>query len=97
MENIFLPDQRRIILDGLEQDAGHEMSNEMLQRLLKTMGHSVPISGVNAQIAWLENRGYVKSARLGDSGFINAHITRVGLDVALSYAKAEGIAPRPEE
>jgi hypothetical protein len=51
---------------------------------------------VNERIAWLENRGYVKAARLGDSGFINAHITRAGIDAALGYARAEGIDLPPE-
>jgi hypothetical protein len=34
---------------------------------------------------------------MGDSGFINVHITRAGIDVALGNARAEGIDPPPEE
>jgi hypothetical protein len=97
MENIFLPLQRIIILQGIEQSAGRELSNEMIQRLLRSNAHSCSIGEVNAQIAWLENRGYVRSTRLGDSGFVNAHITRAGIDVAKGYARAEGIDPPPEE
>jgi hypothetical protein len=44
MANIFLPLQRVIILQGLEQAAGRELSNEMIQRLLKTHGHRVSIA-----------------------------------------------------
>jgi hypothetical protein len=95
MENIFLPLQRIIILQGIEAQAGREMSNEMLQRLLKVYGQRLSITDVNEQIAWLENRGYVKAARLGEGGFINVHITRAGLDVALGNARAEGIDPPP--
>lgn len=97
MENIFLPLQRIIILQGIEAQAGREMSNEMLQRLLKVHGQRLSITEVNGQIAWLENRGYVKAARLGDGGFLNAHITRAGLDVALGMTRAEGIDQPPED
>jgi hypothetical protein len=34
MTNIFLPLQRIVILQGLEQASGRELSNEMIQRLL---------------------------------------------------------------
>ncbi|MDR0382628.1 MAG: hypothetical protein LBH50_01420 [Spirochaetaceae bacterium] len=88
-----MPLQRIIILQGLESGAGHELSNEMIQRLLKTHGHRVSIADVNEQIAWLENRGYVKAARLGDSGFINVRIARAGIDVAQGNTRAEGIEP----
>jgi hypothetical protein len=97
MENIFLPLQRIIILQGLEQAAGHELSNEMLQRLLKVHAHRLSIAEVNEQIAWLENRGYASAARMGESGFVNAHITRAGIDVALGNTRAAGIEAPPEE
>ena len=97
MENIFLPLRRVIILQGIEAQSGRELSNEMIQRLLKTHGHRVPIAEVNEQINWLENRGYVKAVRMGDSGFVNARITRAGIDVAQGNARAEGIDPPPED
>ncbi|GHU82426.1 hypothetical protein FACS189468_6630 [Spirochaetia bacterium] len=96
MENIFLPLRRIIILQGIESVAGRELSNEMIQRLLKSQCHSCSISEVNELINWLENRGYVKATRLGDSGFINVRITRPGIDVALGNTRAEGIDPPPE-
>jgi Fe2+ or Zn2+ uptake regulation protein len=97
MENIFLPLQRIIILQGLEQAAGRELSNEMLQRLLATNGHRCSISGVNEQINWLENRGYVMATRVEDSAFILVRVTRPGIDVAKGYTRADGIDPPPEE
>jgi hypothetical protein len=96
MENIFLPLRRIIILQGIESAAGREMSNEMIQRLLKAHCHSCSIAEVNEQINWLENRGYVKAARMGDSGFINARITRPGIDVAQGNTRADGIEAPPE-
>jgi Fe2+ or Zn2+ uptake regulation protein len=97
MDNIFLPLRRIIILQGLEQAAGRELSNEMIQRLLKAQCHACSIAEVNEQIAWLENRGYVKSVRMGGSGFINVHITRAGIDVAQGFVRVDGIDPPPEE
>ena len=67
MDNIFLPNQRIIILQGLEKDAGRTLSNEMLQRLLKSYGHSVSLADVNSLIGWLEVRGYVSAERLSDN------------------------------
>ena len=96
MGNIFLPLRRIIILQGIESSPGRELSNEMLQRLLKSQCHSCSIAEVNEQINWLENRGYVKAARLGDSGLVIAHITRPGIDVALGNVRAEGIEAPPE-
>jgi len=83
-------------LQGIEKSPGRILSNEMLQRLLKDQCHFCSIAEVNEQINWLENRGYVKATRLGESGFINVHITRPGLDVALGNTRADGIEPPPE-
>jgi Fe2+ or Zn2+ uptake regulation protein len=97
MANIFLPLQRIIILQGIEQAAGRELSNEMIQRLLAANGHRCSIAEVNEQINWLENRGYVKATRMGESAFILVHVTRPGIEVAAGMARAEGIDPPPEE
>ena len=97
MDHIFMPLRRIMVLQGLEQAAGRELSNEMLQRLLKANGQRCSIAEVNEQITWLENRGYVKATRLGESGFILVHLTRPGVEVALGLARAEGIDPPPEE
>jgi Fe2+ or Zn2+ uptake regulation protein len=97
MGNIFLPSQRGVILRGIEQSPGRELSNGLIQRLLKENGHRCSLAEVNEQINWLENRGYVKAVRLGDSAFILIHITRPGIEVAAGLARADGIDPPPEE
>jgi Fe2+ or Zn2+ uptake regulation protein len=96
MGNIFSPLQRIIILQGLEQSAGRELSNEMIQRLLKANGHSCSIVGVNGLIDWLEKHGYVKTSRLGVSSLIIVHITRYGIDIAQGNIRVEGVDPPPE-
>ena len=97
MENIFLPNQRILILQGLEKDAGRTLSNEMLQRLLKSYAHTVSLADVNALVNWLERRGYVRTERLADKALVLAKLTRPGLDVALGLLRADGIDPPFEE
>jgi Fe2+ or Zn2+ uptake regulation protein len=97
MPNIFFPFQRIIMLQGIEQAAGRELSNELIQRLLAANGHRCSLAEVNEQINWLENRGYVKATRMGESAFILVHITRPGIEVATGLARAEGIESPPEE
>lgn len=97
MENIFLPNQRILVLQGLEKDAGRTLSNEMLQRLLKSYGHTVSLQEVNALVNWLEIRGYVSTERLADKALVLVTLNRPGLDVALGYTRAEGIDPPFEE
>ncbi|MDR1176619.1 MAG: hypothetical protein LBK83_14240 [Treponema sp.] len=97
MDNIFLPNQRSIILWGIERDPGRSISNELLQRLLNSWGHHCGIAEVNTQINWLEQRGYVATERLAESGLVMATITRPGIDVATGFVRAEGIDPPPRE
>jgi len=97
LKNIFDPLRRILILQGLERAPGRELSNEMIQRLLAACCHRLSVAEVNAQIAWLENRGYAETERPGEGGFVFARPTRAGIDVALGYARAEGIDPPPEE
>jgi Fe2+ or Zn2+ uptake regulation protein len=93
VDNIFLPNQRIIILQGLEKDAGRSLSNEMLQRLLRSYGHNCGIAEVNRHINWLEQRGYVTTERLAESGLVMVTITRPGIDVATGFVRVEGIDP----
>jgi hypothetical protein len=71
--------------------------SSLLDWVLVANGHRCSIAEVNEQINWLENRGYVKATRMGDSAFILVHITRPGVEVATGLARAEGIDPPPEE
>ncbi|MEL3907952.1 MAG: hypothetical protein P1P64_02925 [Treponemataceae bacterium] len=91
MENIFSPNQRIIILQGLEKDAARTLSNEMLQRLLKSYGHTVSLKNVNSIVNWLEVRGFVEAERLEDKALVLVTLTRPGLDVALGNVRVDGI------
>jgi Fe2+ or Zn2+ uptake regulation protein len=97
VDNIFLPNQRIIILQGLERDPGRSMSNALLQRLLRTYGHNCGIAQVNQVINWLEQRGYVNTERLADSGLVIVKLLRPGIEAATGLVRAEGIDPPLQE
>ena len=96
MENIFSPNQRIIILQGLQRDPAYRLSTDMLQRLLHSYGHTMGIADVNDQVNWLERRGYLKAERLA-KGLVIAELCRPGVDVALGSVRAEGIDPPIKE
>ena len=96
MKEIFEPNQRIIMLQGMEHDNDYSLSNEMLQRLLVIYGHGVGIDQVNEQIRWLERRNLVTVETLA-SGICVAKLTRLGIDIARGHARMEGVdRPTPE-
>jgi len=90
MKDIFCPNQRIIILQGLEQDSDYSLSNEMLQRLLKMYGHGLGIDEVDRLIDWLAEKGLVTKEEIGN-GIRVAKLTRAGLDVAKGLVRIEGV------
>ena len=46
MKDIFIGNQRILILQGIEKNI--TLSNEMAQRLLRVYGHTLPLEKVNA-------------------------------------------------
>jgi len=95
-DDIFKPNQRMLILQGLYKDTDYRVSSEMLQRLLKVFGHGIGITEVNAILANLEARGYVSLERLTE-GLIIAKLTRAGLDVAEGTVQVVDIDRPPLE
>lgn len=88
MKDIFIGNQRIIILQGIEKSI--TLSNEMAQRLLRVYGHTLPLEKVNAVCFWLEQRGLVKTERLDDSLF-SMKLTKHGQEVALGFAREDGV------
>jgi hypothetical protein len=95
-DNIYTPNQRMLILQALYKDADYRLNTEMLQRLLRTFGHSCGIVEVNALVGYLERRGYLSCERL-ENGMVIAKLTRAGQDVAEGNVIAEGIDRPPVE
>ena len=88
MKDIFIGNQRIIILQGIEKSI--TLSNEMAQRLLRVYGHTLPLEKVNAICFWLEQRNLVKIERLDDSLF-SMKLTKHGQEIALGFAREDGV------
>lgn len=88
MKDIFIGNQRIIILQGIERSI--TLSNEMAQRLLRVYGHTLPLEKVNAICYWLEQRNLVAIERLDDSLF-TMRLTKHGQEVALGFAREDGV------
>lgn len=88
MKDIFIGNQRIIILQGIEKNI--TLSNEMAQRLLRVYGHTIPLESVNAICIWLEQRGLVKIERL-DANLLTMTLTKRGQEVAKGYAREDGV------
>ncbi|MCM1321637.1 MAG: hypothetical protein NC041_07185 [Bacteroides sp.] len=88
MKNIFIGNQRIIILQGIEKNI--TLSNEMAQRLLRVYGYTLPLESVNAVCIWLEQRGLVSIERL-DGKLFTMKLTKHGQEVALGFAREDGV------
>ena len=88
MKDIFIGNQRIIILQGIEKSI--TLSNEMAQRLLRVYGHTLPLEKVNSICYWLEQRGLVTIEKLDESIFV-IKLTRHGLEVAKGFVREEGV------
>lgn len=88
MKDIFIGNQRIIILQGIEKSI--TLSNEMAQRLLRVYGHTLPLEKVNSICHWLEQRGLVTIEKLDESIFV-MKLTRHGSEVAKGFVREEGV------
>lgn len=88
MKDIFIGNQRILILQGIEKNI--TLSNEMAQRLLRVYGHTLPLEKVNSICLWLEQRELVTIEKLSESLW-TMKLTKHGQEVALGYAKEEGV------
>ena len=88
--DIFGPNQRLIMLQGMENDNEYALSNDMLQRLLTAYRHKVGLSHVNEQVAWLEAHQLVTTEEL-ENGIVIAKLTPLGLDVSRGLTRVEGV------
>lgn len=88
MKDIFIGNQRIIILQGIEKSI--TLSNEMAQRLLRAYGHTLPLEKTNAICYWLEQRNLVTTERLNENLF-TMKLTKHGQEVALGFAREDGV------
>lgn len=89
-EDIVTKNQRLLILQMLEQDAGYSHNEMVLQSGLESMGHGVSSDKVRANMDWLAD---VSLVTVADSAIGKvAKITARGLDVAKGRVVVTGVS-----
>ncbi|PWG62845.1 VpaChn25_0724 family phage protein [Spiribacter halobius] len=87
-------DQRLVILQALEEDAGYSHNEHVLRSVLRAFGHAVSRDALRSQLAWLAEQGLIELEE--SSGVQVASLTPRGEDVATGAARVPGVArPRP--
>lgn len=85
---------RLALLQALEQDAGYSHNEDILQKMLASLGHEVSADRVRTDLRWLEEQGLLTIEDV--AGIFVARINQRGVDVAKGRGRVDGIArPRP--
>ncbi|WP_428242972.1 hypothetical protein [Gynuella sp.] len=84
-------EQRLLMLQLLEQDAGYSHNENILHRGLNALGHAVSMDAVRAHIELLRDAGLVTVTQSDAVGMI-AKVTNRGLDVAQGNTVVSGVA-----
>lgn len=90
MTDVFAANRRIAILQGLHADTDYTLSCEMLQRLLESYGHRIPVAAVREDIVWLAGQRLVTMGD-GAAGMTLAKLTRRGADVATGHLRVPGV------
>ena len=86
--------RRLLILQLLEKDPNYSINDDLLQQLLRNLGHGVSMAVIRADLAKLEELGLLSTNEL--PGSTVGILRREGMDVALGASVVPGIArPRP--
>lgn len=83
-------DQRRFILEMLEQDADYSHNENILGRALESVGHTVSSDKLLTELHWLQEQGLVDLNEV--MSLTIAKLTKRGLDVAKGATQVPGIA-----
>lgn len=87
--------RRLAILQLLKADPDYSINDDLIQRLLASLGHGVAIAVVRADLAWLEQLGLLSTNEM--PGCTVALLRSDGVDVAAGVSVVPGIArPRPQ-
>lgn len=87
-------DRRLTLLLALESATAYKANHFLLQRFCGSLGHSVSLDAIRADLAWLAEQGLVTSDVHADVTV--ATLTERGNDVAKGRATVPGVArPAP--
>ena len=90
MDSLTASYQRLAILMALKEDPDHLLSDELLQRMLQTLGFAASLDAVRDHVSWLARRTLVSSRQLGEMQVVT--LTRRGEDAAGAMLRIEGVA-----
>ena len=90
MDSLTASYQRLAILMALKEDPDHLLSDELLQKMLQTLGFAASLDAVRDHVSWLARRTLVSSRQLGEMQV--ATLTRRGEDAAGAMLRVEGVA-----
>ncbi|WJY18707.1 hypothetical protein QQS45_00180 [Alteriqipengyuania flavescens] len=85
---IIRPNIRRAILDLLN-DTGGQLNDDVIARLLASLGHRVARRDIREELAWLKEKELVKTEEVGP--FLVGEITPDGIDCSDGNLRIEGV------
>lgn len=85
----ILPVVRRAIIDLLD-DIGSQQNDDVISRLLVSLGHRIARRDVVEQLQWLAEMGLAETEQIGP--YLAAEILPDGSDVAAGRLRVDGIS-----
>lgn len=94
MQKIMQEDRRLVILRSLNELAGYEANESIINQCLEAYAHNVSRDVIRAELAWLEEQQLISLRDV--AGYMVAKLNSRGADVATGKATVPGIKkPRP--
>ncbi|EHR39612.1 hypothetical protein [Alishewanella jeotgali] len=94
MQRIMQEDRRLVILRSLNELAGYEANESIINQCLEAYGHNISRDAVRVELAWLEEQQLLTLRDV--SGYMVARLNSRGADVATGKATVPGVKkPRP--
>jgi repressor of nif and glnA expression len=94
MQKIMQEDRRLVMLRSLNELAGYEANESIINQCLEAYGHNISRDVIRAELAWLDEQQLITLRDV--AGYMVAKLNSRGADVATGKATVPGIKkPRP--
>jgi ribosomal protein L12E/L44/L45/RPP1/RPP2 len=95
-KDLLKEDSRLVILRSLNEDAGFDLNESVLQSVLAALGHNMSRDKIRTELAWLQEQGLISLHTV--VGVQVATLSARGADVATGAATVPGVKrPRPRD
>ncbi len=88
-KTLLTEDQRLVILRSLQEMAGYEANESIIDSCLDAYGHNISRDQVRSHLAWLEEQGLITLRNVSECQI--AKLTGRGEDVATGQAIVPGV------